>query len=601
MTVISAYPIAEVPAHDSRRSTEAVTPAERRQLLGNSLFLSLCLLIALFSRTDNAAADRSSDHLIDGVVSRSSAVYQGQFTFRVTEQRGIAGSALQLVRSDNYALTIAGTDWLLRYDKSPNRIMTRDGSTVRYYEAHSPEGAEQHGLHIDAPLSIDAARGSNVVYTVPRHGTFWYPEQTLFVDAQRQQAQSRGDEFVSGIRVHVLQWQVSANDFDEGFLVIPPSIAEQRKGLLRIYVAPDLGYALPRIEYCTLDGRVAKQIESTDFFEVEGGLHFPRQTKCTTFLENETFLTTVKIDDTRYVNTSIPADVFAFDIPANTRVRDSRPGLPKTVFHLDDDMSLAEFETTIQAAPPDPPWFSWQVLGITVNSLIVIVLLLIWIRRKRRTEMQVLSLAILLCSLPSSPGWTASGPTHYTLADVYSRAEQHRTFVQMCGPLSALRMLSLMGHKVHPRECLDQYQRANSEGVPLQEVVDLVRRFEENGRAVQMTDLRLDRVPLPSILLVNQGRHCVVLESLSEHAALIWDPSDMRHKKLPQEILQSMWCGKAILTTKRIWSPAALALLAVGHVGVVVSAGIWLAHQRRILMRRLFTLHPSSSAADATS
>ena len=295
-------------------------------------FALLSMLVAVMAGLSSARAAPPVDELIDGVVARSAAIYQAQIDFDVTEQQGARTDLLQQVRSDRYQLTVSGTDWLLRYADSPNLIMKRDAATLRYYETESSAGEKHRSLHFDAAKTLDEAQGDNPLFTVLRHGTFWYPVQAGFVDRGRDTARIVDQQTLAGVDTYALQWEVTGPDFDEALIVIPPQIARERKAYLRIYVAPALGHALPRIEYRTIDNTVAKRYESAEFTEIDHGVFYPRVAQCITDHPHQSFRTEFQVHDIQHVNQQIPSETFDIRIPARTRVRDSRPGLPRTVF-----------------------------------------------------------------------------------------------------------------------------------------------------------------------------------------------------------------------------------------------------------------------------
>ncbi len=567
--------------------------------------LPLLLLCSSLFGARHSRADYTPDELIDGVVARSAAIYQAQFAFEMAQKNGPSLETQQIERSSHYQLTVAGNDWILRYGGSPNLIMNREHATVRYYEAHDPQGNRQQSLHITAPLTLENARGQNLLYTVPRHGTFWYPAQAAFVDRRRNDAQLVQRYTWADLPVTVLQWQISAEDFDEAILVIPPQMANRRQGLLRVHVAPDLGCALPRIEYCCPDGEVVKRFESSDFVEIEKDLFFPQHTECVTWLADQATVSEFRLREVRFVNRSIPDEIFAFPIPAQTRVRDARPGLPRTVFQLKQSLPFEELETTLAPQRPNTSWHPFRAICLSLNLLAVFTLLLLWLR-KRGTRWRpgiLIGLAAVLFYSTSARSQTeavddvtanppnrlsatqserfpttSGGPrdsefaASYTLSEVLASADHHREFVRMCGPLSAIRALSLLGHRVDTEQTLRRYRNEKATGVKLTQVLELCRESDPRARAVRVADRKLDRLTTPSILLVNDGRHCIVLESLRRQLGLatIWDPSDLQSKTIPVTRLRTMWSGQAILFEFDGWSGPAVALITFGSTALAL-------------------------------
>ena len=569
--------------------------------------LPLLLLCSSLFGARHVRADRHLEELIDGVVARSAAIYQAQFEFEMEDKLGPSLETQQLERSSHYQLTVAGNEWILRHGGSPNLMMNREDASVRYYEAKDAQGNRQQSLHITAPLSLEAARGQNLLYTVPRHGTFWYPTQAAFVHQHRDAAQLVEQYESAGAQVAVLQWQISAEDFGEALLVIPPEIAKRRQGLLRVHVAPDLGSALPRIEYCSPDGNVAKRFECSDFVEIEEDLFFPHHTKCITWVADQVAVSEFRLRDIRFVNRSIPDETFAFPVPAQTRVRDARPGFPRTVFQLKTALPFEELETTLAPPRADSSWRPLCAVCLLINLLAVFTLLLVWLRKRSGCCLSgcLVGLAAVLL-LDASAGAQAeaiddgtarrsirsaeaeswpfravyarragSGAAHrFTLSEVLTCVNQHREFVRMCGPLSAVRALSSLGHRVDIEQTLQRYRNEKATGVRLQQVLELCREFDPRARAIRMTDQKLHRLTTPCILLVNDGRHCIVLESLRRQlgVATIWDPSDLQSKTISVQRLRAMWSGQAILFEYHGWSSSAMALITAGSTTLALFA-----------------------------
>lgn len=528
-----------------------------------------------------SGAPPAIDELIDGVVARATAVYQAQVDFTMTEKQQPVTDAAQEVRSDRYALSMAGPDWLLRYADSPNLIMKHDDVTLRYYETESRSGSINRSLHIDAPRTLDHAAGDNAAYTSLRHGSFWYPSQVTYVDRHRATAQFIEEQTVAGVRAYALQWEVPGTDFDEAFLIIPPQIANQGQGLLRIYVAPDLGYALPRIEYRSVDNQVVKQFESSDFVQVDTDIYYPRRSQCVTSHSQLSYQTDFQVHDIRYVNDKLPQETFALQIPAQTRVRDSRPGLPKTVMILDQPQRLEDLETSLHLGLPVEPRNVLRTICCALNALAVISLIGLWLR-KRISRSAFVALPIAASLIGQANASQAAAAPQFTWPQVQACIEQHRSHLQLCGPLSAMRALWRRGHHLNPPEILQRYRGVSRGGVRVQQVIDLCRQFERRTQAITCRKRNLSSLSTPCILLVNEGRHCIVLETIPDlsRTATIWDPSDLKLKTIPVDTLRQMWSGQAIVFGRHAWPAPVLVTVTIGSLTFALTQ--WL-HRPRLL------------------
>ena len=154
-----------------------------------------------------------------------------------------------------------------------------------------------------------------------------------------------------------------------------------------------------------------------------------------------------------------------------------------------------------------------------------------------------------LSAPPREPHDIDRPPATQTWDQVEQQIERHRRQVRLCGPLSVAYLLSSLGHPISSERLCRPYEHGDPQGVPLAEVVRCCHAYEPQARLSQFEAEALEDVPTPSILVVNENRHCIVLESLTNtpRAANIWDPSDGKRKTMPLIELQRMWRGLAIV------------------------------------------------------
>ena len=125
--------------------------------------------------------------------------------------------------------------------------------------------------------------------------------------------------------------------------------------------------------------------------------------------------------------------------------------------------------------------------------------------------------------------------------------EQHRQLVRMCGPLSAVRLIAHSGRQVN-------------RGVAIGDVLKICRQHDVSVRAVRGDPDNLRWLRPPAILLVNEGQHCVVLESIDLDQIELWDPSDLKVKRTSLAALRRIWDGEAIVTPPLRYADAAWTL-----------------------------------------
>jgi hypothetical protein len=150
----------------------------------------------------------------------------------------------------------------------------------------------------------------------------------------------------------------------------------------------------------------------------------------------------------------------------------------------------------------------------------------------------------------------------YTWPQIERQIARHREHVRSCGPLSAVRSLRLLGQPVDIQSAMQQFRDPDPRGVPVEQVLRLCQDYRPGARLVRLPGKQFHRLTTPCILLVNQGKHALVLQSPvgATRVAEIWDPSDMRVKTVPLEQLSQQWTGDAILLRPRPWMSSVLGL-----------------------------------------
>ena len=150
---------------------------------------------------------------------------------------------------------------------------------------------------------------------------WWYASTRQFVRDQASKARSLGAETVNGIETRGLEWNVARSDTFLAFGAINEML--QDGGKLRLYVARQLGYALPRIEHVDKFGTVQDKFDFSDFKQVAPGIFFPAVCR----LGGGTFNRTYQIKKIERINGAFSNSDFVLPIPADTAINDHRPKL----------------------------------------------------------------------------------------------------------------------------------------------------------------------------------------------------------------------------------------------------------------------------------
>ena len=135
-----------------------------------------------------------------------------------------------------------------------------------------------------------------------------------------------------------------AKSHRDAFHILLPAL--KSGGAIRLYVAPQFGFVLPRIEFLTPSNQVAQSYDAIDFSEVAPGIHFPQR------VWNETHLAgganryrgefSVRCD---LINQSIPEDDFVVELPPGTRIQDAREPGDVIRFELIETSSSADLRS----------------------------------------------------------------------------------------------------------------------------------------------------------------------------------------------------------------------------------------------------------------
>jgi hypothetical protein len=196
-----------------------------------------------------------------------------------------------------------------------------------------------------------------------------------------------GEREIDGIRTSILEWQVRKADRYSAFDSINSILDEG--GVLRLYVASQLGYALPRIEHVGIDGRVATRFDSTDFEEPHAGLFFPRHCSYQNFPEDGSagYYNRYEILEMNDVNEPIPEESFVVSLPQGTSVTDRRTAegadfrIGSLSAGLPSDLARVIHP---EGQVPARNWTNAGLRGIAIGVLGLLLLVILYFRRRRR-------------------------------------------------------------------------------------------------------------------------------------------------------------------------------------------------------------------------
>lgn len=331
--------------------------------------------------TDKGRSDDDVNRLIDGVISRSSAIHSIQITYTQRSYTLLNGQ-----RTDENTfrarMVVDGSDWVIRYGGSRNFRMQRGNAALSFTEIESDDGKQTfRSLYVEEPKALEELINENPFFAAARLGQFLYASQIEFIDRHRQRAVVRGERQAGEYATTELEFPVVATDFHAAMLIIPQGIGRARRGQLRICVAPTLGYALPRIEYVTQEGIVEHEIVADEFVDEGNGIYFPRRAQVRTRSAESEDVVDFVVHEVSGLNLPLHSEGFTMKIPIGTRVSDSRPGVPPTSFEIQNQKQLDELNRALGSPRPDSTWNRRRLL-LTVNSLCFLVCLTIYAIRR---------------------------------------------------------------------------------------------------------------------------------------------------------------------------------------------------------------------------
>ncbi len=299
----------------------------------------------------------SREDLVKGVIDRSKAVRSGEYLYEMSLFDHHDTRQIHLVISEDRWKTMHKIDLSEVNSFSANGV---DATTVgpitgEYSTTTIDLGTISAEYQVRAETGKTVSRSVRVTNTTkelfghfdPRVavflGTFPYQPTREFVAKHKDQAVLRGHALLDGQKVYILEWTVHK---DQLAALDSSNEVTEHGARIRAYVAPSLGFAIPRLEFVGLDGSIAKLFESSAFQKING-IHIPMigTIQCFT-LQGPGYNETYTISQVKRLNESIDKSEFMFKIPVGTGITDETNGDPPRRFnasyyfdvspHLDD-------------------------------------------------------------------------------------------------------------------------------------------------------------------------------------------------------------------------------------------------------------------------
>lgn len=312
-----------------------------------------CILVSgasAWGEASPASAPQSADAtlretLLDGVFLRAEAIFSGQFT--VTRTTGIGNSLESRASRGPYIFTRSGRDWARRPTwNSLDRIVNRDQRQMSVWQnGKNPDGSIDTGAQFTPPVPTWRAAGDTSPFFA---GTFWLEDMLNYVRTHKADAVYKGTADIEGVKTDVLEWSIPKEDRLE-VMKQSNNVIPDHGGFLRIYVAPQWGYVLPRIDRTSPDNVLACRFESKDFREVTSGIWFPFKSTWEWHDKGLQFYEEYAFDRVGLINEAIPDSEFEFSVPVGTRFSDERNSAVPIMFDVKSVSGVERLEQIIQA------------------------------------------------------------------------------------------------------------------------------------------------------------------------------------------------------------------------------------------------------------
>lgn len=347
--------------------------------------VALCFLLlglATAAPAQSGAPAEADLQLVDALLARADAVFSGRMTYSFT--MGTEGQ--KPAHDAEGRFVFSGSSWIQRGHGSNGQpdteMVCHNGTTLAYIPTQQADGRITKLARVSPTKSFDSLGVKPPVFA----GTFWRANTKRYVAANRQAVVNKGQAVVNGIETVVLEWDVPAGKSGDAFKSFPSAL--QFGGRVRVYVAPQLGHALPRVEFLSRSGAPGTRFDATDFVRTPAGIFIPKELSSRRFPDKPkaaAFVEEYHIRDVENINEPIPDSTFSVDVPDKTEVIDSRSGRGSTRFILDKEKPPPAGLDDVLAREPPSFWGRNRTTAITAGlaaGAVVVLALAAWLRRR---------------------------------------------------------------------------------------------------------------------------------------------------------------------------------------------------------------------------
>ena len=344
-----------------------------------SIRLLASVVILCAARSSNVYGVQP-DALIGGIVSRSRAITSGRFTYTFKSQGFRGTRPLSPKVFPETTMSFFDSSWAERVKDSHLVRINHDGYFLEFVQTPQRDGSVRPGATLLPRRSLEGRMELNAPPIFA--GSFWFREQLRYVEKHADEFRITGSNIVNTVPVVVLELAVAAENHRQAFHVVSPAL--KSGGTIRLFVAPQLGFVLPRVEFLTNSNEVAQSYDAVGFNEAAPGIYFPERLWTETHAAGGAsryraeFITRCEL-----INQSIPQEDFVVELPAGTRVQDAQEPGSVITFELTEMSSSSKLPThgSISGLLWPPlrfldRWGNAVIVGLVIGTVSSISLLL---------------------------------------------------------------------------------------------------------------------------------------------------------------------------------------------------------------------------------
>ncbi len=189
---------------------------------------------------------------------------------------------------------------------------------------------------------------------------------------------------------------------------------------------------------------------------------------------------------------------------------------------------------------------------------------------------------VLVCMLMSTWLESNSASGEIKSNELVELAETARRNSSGCGPLAVWYTLGRLGHPTSVDELIASSD-LNEQGTTVECLLKMLAERGCPGRAIRTHSNRLSLLPVPSILVVDKGTHCVVYDGMDDQrrVARIFETTNNEVRIVELSKLQQAWTGEAIVFERPYPSAYAFCAMCICAMSIIIAPVACLAIRRK--------------------